>query len=145
MKKAMVEQWDNPARINELHMRLDTLPCKRSISEYARQYQEIEAQIPLKDMSPGDHIYKFITHLPPELYMTSFTELSKIYPTSIPLPGSGKAFRRSHRNLQLRRVKGLQVQNSSRSFDPLCNQLRLCLTSQMRPHLRPLTRWIWMR
>jgi hypothetical protein len=70
MKKAMVEQWDNPARINELRMRLDTLPCKRSISEYARQYQEIEAQIPLKDMSPGDRIYKFITHLPPELYMT---------------------------------------------------------------------------
>jgi hypothetical protein len=70
MKKAMLEQWDNPARINELHMRLDTLPCKGSISEYARQFQEIEAQIPLKDMSPGDRIYKFITHLPPELYMT---------------------------------------------------------------------------
>jgi hypothetical protein len=70
MKKAMVEQWDNPARINELRMRLDTLLCKGSISEYARQYQEIEAQIPLKDMSSGDRIYKFITHLPPELYMT---------------------------------------------------------------------------
>ncbi|KAN0139598.1 hypothetical protein V8E53_002627 [Lactarius tabidus] len=57
MKKAMLEQWDNPTRINELHMRLDTLPCKGT-------------QIPLKDMSPGDRIYKFITHLPPELYMT---------------------------------------------------------------------------
>ncbi|KAN0127262.1 hypothetical protein V8E53_014918 [Lactarius tabidus] len=70
MKKAMLEQWDNPARINELCMCLDTLPCKGSISEYAQQFQEIEAQILLKDMSPGNHIYKFITHLPLELYMT---------------------------------------------------------------------------
>ena len=70
MKQAMVTQWNNPARINELRMCLDTLPCKGTIAEYVRQYQEIESQIPSKDMSSGDRIYKFITHLHPELYMT---------------------------------------------------------------------------
>ena len=70
MKQAMIIQWNNPARINELCMHLDTLPCKGSVAEYIHQYQEIESQIPVKDMSLGDHIYKFITHLPLELYMT---------------------------------------------------------------------------
>src|ERR1700761_4508814 len=51
-------------------MRLDNLSCKnKSISEYARQFQEIESQIPPEDMSVGDRIYKFLTHLPEELYM----------------------------------------------------------------------------
>jgi hypothetical protein len=35
MKKAMIEQWDNPMQINKLSMCLDTLSCKGSISEYA--------------------------------------------------------------------------------------------------------------
>ena len=70
MKQAMIIQWNNPARINELCMHLDTLPGKGSIAEYICQYQEIESQIPAKDMSSGDRIYKFITHLPSELYMT---------------------------------------------------------------------------
>ena len=51
-------------------MRLDGLSCKnKSIVEYARQFQEIESQIPPEDMSAGDRIYKFLTHLPEELYM----------------------------------------------------------------------------
>ena len=70
MKKAMLAQWDNPARVNKLRMCLDGLSCKnKSIAEYARQFQEIELQIPPEDMSMGDRIYKFLTHLPEELYM----------------------------------------------------------------------------
>ena len=51
-------------------MCLDGLSCKNKlIVEYACQFQEIESQIPPEDMSAGDHIYKFLTHLPEELYM----------------------------------------------------------------------------
>jgi hypothetical protein len=69
MKKSMLEQWDNPARINELHMRLDELTCTDSIAEFTRVYQEIEQQIPIGNMSPGDHIYKFLIKLLHDLYM----------------------------------------------------------------------------
>ena len=71
MKKAMQEQWDNPARINELRLRLEELSRDpgENITDYARQFQEIESQIPLEDMSAGDRIFKFITHLPSDLYM----------------------------------------------------------------------------
>jgi hypothetical protein len=50
-------------------MRLDELTCMDSIVEFTQVYQEIEQQIPIGDMSPGDHIYKFLIKLPHNLYM----------------------------------------------------------------------------
>lgn len=69
MKKSMLEQWDNPARVNELHMQLDELTCTGNIAEFTRVYQEIEQQILADDMSSGDRIYKFLIQLPRDLYM----------------------------------------------------------------------------
>jgi len=52
----MLAQWDNPARVNELRMRLDGLSCKnKSISEYACQFQEIESQIPPRGLVHAAH------------------------------------------------------------------------------------------
>ena len=65
----MLEQWDNPARINELCMRLDELTCTGTIAEFMHIYQDIEQQILAEDMSSGDRIYKFLIQLPWDLYM----------------------------------------------------------------------------
>ena len=69
MKKLMLEQWDNPAQVNELCMRLDKLTCTRNIAEFTCIYQEIKQQIPADDMNSGDRIYKFLIQLPQDLYM----------------------------------------------------------------------------
>jgi hypothetical protein len=69
MKKSMLEQWDNLAQVNKLCMQLDELTCKGMIAEFMQIYQEIEQQIPIDDMSPGDHIYKFLVKLLHNLYM----------------------------------------------------------------------------
>ena len=55
-----MEQWNNPGQVNELRMRLEELKCE-NVTEFAQKYQEIESQIPVDAMSPGDRIYKFLT------------------------------------------------------------------------------------
>jgi hypothetical protein len=72
MKKALSDQWDNPTRINDLRMQLDVMRYndkKMSITEYTRRFQEIESQIPSEHLNNGERIFKYIIHLPPELYL----------------------------------------------------------------------------
>ena len=63
LKKAMLHHWDNPARINELRMRLNGIVCKGNIADFCTRFQEVEVQIPATDMSPGDCKYLFCTRL----------------------------------------------------------------------------------
>jgi len=53
LKKAMVEQWDSPARINELRIRLETIPFNyrnTTIAEFTRRF-------------------RYIIRMPPDLYV----------------------------------------------------------------------------
>jgi hypothetical protein len=63
LKQAMLHHWNNPARINELHMHLNGIHCKGSISEFCCLFQEVEVQIPESNMSFGDCKYLFCTWL----------------------------------------------------------------------------------
>ena len=72
MKREMMLQWDNPAMINELRMRLDTLRYNEktsTIAEFTHHFQKIESQIPSTHMNNEERIYKYITRLPEDLYL----------------------------------------------------------------------------
>jgi hypothetical protein len=69
MKKAMLDHWDNPARVNELRMRLNSVAFKGNISDYCRRFQEVEVQISGNDMAIGDRKFRFLLDLPKDLSM----------------------------------------------------------------------------
>lgn len=77
LRQIMLDQWDNPARINELRMRLNDVVYKDNVAEYCRRFQEIEVQIPERDMTLDDRKFKFLLELPKELSMLLFPKEEK--------------------------------------------------------------------
>jgi hypothetical protein len=69
MKKAMLDHWDNPARVNELRMRLNSVAFKGNISDYCCRFQEVEVQISGNNMAIGDQKFRFLLDLPKDLSM----------------------------------------------------------------------------
>lgn len=63
LKQAMLDHWNNPARMNELQMRLNGIVCKGSISDFCTRFQEIAVQIPDNEMAPSDRQYIFCTKI----------------------------------------------------------------------------------
>jgi len=69
LRTALLEHFDPPARIDELHTHLNRLAYCGSMSEYVRLFQGIEIQIPASDMTLGDRKHRFLSSLPTELAM----------------------------------------------------------------------------
>ncbi|KAH9033980.1 hypothetical protein EDB83DRAFT_2318922 [Lactarius deliciosus] len=67
LRQAMLDYWDDPARIDELRLCLDRITYRGSISDYVRLFQGVEIQIPADAMSLDVRKHKFLGNLPAEL------------------------------------------------------------------------------
>ncbi|KAH9026167.1 hypothetical protein EDB84DRAFT_1440198 [Lactarius hengduanensis] len=69
LRQAMLDYWDDPARIDGLRLCLDRITYRGSISDYVRLFQGVEIQIPADAMALDVRKHKFLENLPAELVM----------------------------------------------------------------------------
>ncbi len=61
---ALLQEFDSPTRIDELHLEMDRVPYSGDVSNYCLKFQRVEMQISEEEMTFGDQKYFFTKHLP---------------------------------------------------------------------------------
>jgi Retrotransposon gag protein len=67
LKREMMKKYDSPLRVESLRTELRNLQYKGNMSKYCELFRSLESQIPAEEMTFGDRLAHFLTHLSPDL------------------------------------------------------------------------------
>ena len=66
-RTALLNEYESPTRIDELHSQLVTICFHNNVSQYITQVQKLEMQITPSEMTVGDRLFYFVCPLPVDL------------------------------------------------------------------------------
>ncbi|TFY51092.1 hypothetical protein EVJ58_g10744 [Rhodofomes roseus] len=67
LKKWLKGKYDSPLRVESLRNELRNIPFKGNLAGYSEKFRQYESQIPESEMTFGDRLSHFLSHLPADI------------------------------------------------------------------------------